>query len=146
MSEPRDAGAYRIAVAAIGCALVIALAGLCVIVAVGVESKEIPSELWTVTSALGGGLLGLLAPAPTPTAADAEEVQQVEKTSKRLATIVIKDLWANRSVVVLLFVFGVAVWLGGTQDSTEFQALAGASGAALIGLLAPPPSKDANGG
>lgn len=140
MSEPRDIGAYRIAVGAIGCALIVVLIGLCVIVAVGVE--EIPEQLWTITSALGGGLLGLLAPSPAPSAA--KETEPVEGVSKKVARsigIALKDIWANRAVVILLVIFGVAVWLGETRDSEQLQALAGASGAALIGLLAPAPEK-----
>lgn len=145
MNEAHDKVAYRIAVAAIGCALVAVLIGLCVIVAVGVESKDIPKELWTAVSSLAGGLLGLLAPAPTPTSADDKEVKQISATWKRLLVVVGKDLWANRAVVILLGIFVVAIVLGTTLDLTQYQALAGASGAALIGLLAPPPKKEANG-
>lgn len=46
----------------------------------------------------------------------------------------------NRSVVTLLVIFGFAVVVGAISDSTQFQALAAASGAALIGLLAPSPT------
>jgi hypothetical protein len=145
VSEPRDKGAYRIAVGAIGCALLVVLAGLCVIVAVG-KAGEIPKELWTITSALGGGLLGLLAPSPSATSARSEEpAEGLPKKAVRAATIVAKDVWANRSVVILLVIFGVSVGFGVAHDSTQLQALAGASGAALIGLLAPPPAKDTNG-
>lgn len=142
MNEPRDIGAYRIAVGAIGCALVVVLIGLCVIVAVGVESEKIPEQLWTITSALGGGLLGLLAPSPTPSVAKSTEpVEGPGKKAGRLLEIFLKDVWANRSVVILLVIFGVAVWLGETRDSEQLKALAAASGAALIGLLAPAPGK-----
>lgn len=138
-SDPRDTGAYRTAVAAVGLALIVALAGLCVIVAVG-EGTEIPKELWTITSALGGGLLGLLAPAPTPGA----EVEQAKSTPEKVTRplkVLAKKSSANLSVVILLIVFGTAVAFGAINDSTQFQALAGASGGALIGLLAPPPAK-----
>jgi hypothetical protein len=141
MNVPRDKGAYRIAVGAIGLALVVILAGLCVIVAVG-KGDEIPKELWTITSSLGGGLLGLLAPPPTPSSATTEKpAEGVKKKLSRSFTILTKDVWANRSVVILLLIFGVAVGAGAAQDSTQLQALAGASGAALIGLLAPAPGK-----
>lgn len=142
MGDPRDTGAYRIAVGAVGFALVVALAGLCVIVAVG-QGTEIPKELWTITSALGGGLLGLLAPSPTPSsAAETPPAENAPKKISRFWQILVKDAGANRSVVILLLVFAVSVWLGATSDSTQFQALAGASGGALIGLLAPTPDKD----
>lgn len=139
--NPRDRGAYRIAIGAIGCALIVVLGGLCVIVAVGVESKEIPTQLWTIASALGGGLLGLLGPAPAPSVAGKDEVKKITGTLKRSRTILAKDIWANRSVVILLLIFGVSAVLGASNDSSEFQALAAASGAALIGLLAPTPAK-----
>jgi predicted PurR-regulated permease PerM len=147
--DPRDTGAYRIAVGAVGFALIVVLAGLCVIVAVG-QGTEIPKELWTITSALGGGLLGLLAPSPTPSSAGETEQdkgeeqaktvpERVSRSFKRLA----KDAGANRSVVILLLVFAFSVGFGAVNDSAQFQALAGASGGALIGLLAPAPDKRA---
>jgi hypothetical protein len=141
MSDPRDTGAYRIAVGAVGFALIVVLAGLCVIVAVG-KGTEIPKELWTITSALGGGLLGLLAPSPTPSsAATTDQGKSVPEKLTRPLKILAKDVWANLSVVILLLVFGVAVVFGAANDSAQLQALAGASGGALIGLLAPPPGK-----
>jgi len=141
VSDPRDPNAYRIAVSAIGFALVIVLAGLCVIVAVG-KAGEIPKELWTITSALGGGLLGLLAPSPTPSsAATTDQGKNVPEKLTRPFKILAKDVWDNRSVVILLAVFGVAVGFGAADDSTQLQALAGASGGALIGMLAPTPGK-----
>lgn len=141
MSEPRDKGTYRIAVGAIGCALIVVLTGLCVIVAVGDKDTEIPKELWTIASALGGGLLGLLAPSPAPSAAGKDEVKHIPEGLKRSWAILAKDIWANRSVVILLAIFVAAVGFGVATDSTQFQALAAASGAALIGLLAPGPGK-----
>jgi len=141
MSVPRDKGAYRIAIGAIGLALIIVLAGLCAIVAVG-KHAEIPTELWTITSALGGGLLGLLAPPPTPAPADSKAPPTgVTKKLSRSFSNLAKDAGENRSVVILLVIFAVSAGLGAAQDSTQFQALAAASGAALIGLLAPAPGK-----
>jgi len=140
--DSRDTGAFRIAVSAVGLALVIVLAGLCVIVAVG-RGDEIPKELWTITSALGGGLLGLLAPSPTPSSAP--KTAQAESVSKKIGrslTILAKDVWANRSVVILLIVFAISAALGAANESGQFQALAAASGGALVGLLAPTPSDD----
>lgn len=141
LSDPRDAGAYRIAVGAVGFALVVVLTGLCVIVAVG-KSSEIPKELWTITSALGGGLLGLLAPSPTASsAATTDQGKSVPEKLTRPLKILAKDVWDNRSVVILLIVFGVSVGFGAASNSTQLQALAGASGGALIGMLAPTPGK-----
>lgn len=144
--DPRDTAAFRIAVSAVGFALVIVLAGLCVIVAVG-RGDEIPKELWTITSALGGGLLGLLAPSPKPSSAtETQPAESVPKKLTRSLKILATDVWANRSVVILLIVFAVSVALGAINESGQFQALAAASGGALVGLLAPTPdsgTKDA---
>lgn len=146
MGDPRDTGAYRIAVGAVGFALVVLLIGLCVIVAVG-RGEEIPKELWTITSALGGGLLGLLAPSPTPSSApETDPGTNVPEKLTRPFKILIKDVWANRSVVILLLIFAASAAFAAVNDSSQFQALAGASGGALIGLLAPPPDKGTTGG
>lgn len=131
-NQAHDQIGYRIAVATIGIALIVALAGLCVIVAVG-EGTEIPKELWATVSALGGGLLGLLAPSPTAPKSEKEDRAAPSPTLREAASM-------NRSVVILLVIFGLAVVLGALSDSTQFQALAAASGAALIGLLAPSPT------
>lgn len=135
--QAHDQIGYRIAVATIGIALIVALVGLCVIVAVG-QGTEIPKELWTTVGALGGGLLGLLAPSPTATAT-APKVGE-EKAAPEAPSPLLEAARMNRSVVILLTIFGLAVVVGAISDSTQFQALAGASGAALIGLLAPSPT------
>lgn len=135
-NQAHDQIGYRIAVATIGIALIVVLAGLCVVVAVG-EGTEIPKELWTTVSALGGGLLGLLAPSPTSTASKSEK----DKESHVASSLGLREAARmNRSVVILLFIFGFAVVVGAFSDSTQFQALAAGSGAALIGLLAPSPT------
>lgn len=146
LNNSHDMPAYRIAVGAIGVALVVVLTGLCVIVAAG-KGEEIPNELWTVSSALGGGLLGLLAPSPTPSSAATIKArdESVKETMARPLKIVVKDVWDNRAVVILFAVFGVAVGFGAADDSMQFQALAGASGGALIGLLAPSPTQQRDG-
>jgi hypothetical protein len=137
--DPRDTGAYRIAVCAVGLALVVVLAGLCVIVAVD-PGEEIPKELWAITSALGGGLLGLLAPPPTPSSApETAQAPTIPKKMTRSLKILAKDAAANRSALILLLVFAAAATLGAINESGQFQALAAASGGALIGLLAPTP-------
>jgi len=148
MGESVDKGAYRIAVATIGCALIVVLAGVCVIVAVG-KGSQVPHELWTIASALLGGLLGILAPSPAPTTPPKEKTGQetngpfVRGVLKVGGGLVIlgKDIWKNRAIVILLAIFGVSVAFGVSDDSAPLQALAGASGGALIGMLAPSPAK-----
>jgi Na+/melibiose symporter-like transporter len=132
MNESHEVGAYRIAVAAVGVALIVALAGICTIVAVG-HASDIPKELWTMVSSLGGGLLGLLAPTPTKK----EEKPDGPPVKKGFWADLFKDAWANRSVVILLVVFVLSVVAGAISGSTPTASLAGASGAALLGLLAP---------
>jgi hypothetical protein len=146
-SELNDRGVYRIAVGAIGLALIVVLVGLCVIVALGFSEKEIPQGLWTAASALAGGLLGLLAPQPTPPSAAKSEGAGAQvgggkafaKKAAGVVTIIVKDAWENRTVIVLLAIFGVSVGFGVAENSGQLQALAAASGAALVGLLAPAP-------
>jgi cytochrome c oxidase assembly protein Cox11 len=51
-----------------------------------------------------------------------------------------KDMFDNRTVVILLVVFIVAVIEAGYNSSPEWNALAAASGGALVGLLGPSPA------
>jgi hypothetical protein len=152
MNSSQDKGAYRIAVAAVGFALIIVLAGICVIVAIGFGHKEheIPHELWTTASALAGALLGIIAPAPAPTTANQEKGDIKEKSTVdrgviklgRAIVIVGKDIWNNRALVVLLGVFAASIAVGAAEKSVQLQALAAASGGVLIGMLAPSPKKE----
>ncbi len=134
--DPQDAWAYRIAVGSVGAAIVVFLIGAAVIAAVG---KTVPSQYWTSGSALSGALLGILAPSPTSKAkTDKEGFGAVAiDGAKKLG----KDIWENRSVVILLVIFGLALWRDLESHSTEWQALAAAAGGALIGMLAPSPGK-----
>jgi hypothetical protein len=131
-----DPFAYRIAVGAIGMALVAFLIGAAIIAAGG---KPIPTQYWTTGSSIAGALLGILAPPPKsvtrPTA-------RQNGLMKGLATIraLLIDLWKNRAVLLLLAVFGVSVGFGVSSNSPELLGIAGAAGGALIGLLAPPPA------
>ncbi|MGN6588098.1 MAG: hypothetical protein ACTHKT_11630 [Solirubrobacterales bacterium] len=158
MPETRDKGAYRLVVGAIGLALVVGLAGICLVLAFGPsecnsECSPIPSELWKIVSALGGGLLGILAPQPTKRSmpdkskevvgekqAVAEGGQQKGKM-RRLAAFTGKEFGGNLTVAALLAVFVLSAISGIAANSTGFQSLAAASGAALLGLLAPTPAQ-----
>ncbi len=51
-----------------------------------------------------------------------------------------KEAGGNLTVLVLLAVFGASAAFGIADDSTALQSLAAASGAALLGLLAPSPA------
>ncbi len=148
LSDPRDPGAYRIAIACIGVALVVVLAGVCVIIAVGIKNNEIPKELWTTISALGGGLLGILAPSPGPSAATVEKKpptgSAIDRGLVKLGrglVILGKDIWSNRSIVLAMIVFGFALVHGSSDHSAQLRALAGASGGVLVGMLVPSPGK-----
>jgi hypothetical protein len=163
MQETRDKGAYRLVVGGIGLALVVTLAGICLILAFasnGCDSEcassspEIPSELWKIVSALGGGLLGVLAPQPTkhskpdeskkppggkPATAGGPAQGEDGKTSG-IWTLVGRELKNNITVFALLVVFGLSAGFGIAKGSTGLESLAAASGAALLGLLAPTPA------
>jgi hypothetical protein len=79
-----DKTAYRYALVGIGAALGLFLIGASVIAAVG---HTVPAELWTVGTALGGGLLGVLVPSPkatlpTPGVKAAAELHAVQDALK----------------------------------------------------------------
>jgi hypothetical protein len=149
LSDPRDSGAYRIAIACIGFALVVVLAGVCVILAVNGTSSAVPQQLWTTISALGGGLLGILAPSPGPSAATKKTTPQPKRCwfargwfkLGRGLVILGKDIWSNRAIVIVLVVFVFALVYGISDKSEQLRALAGASGGVLVGMLAPSPGK-----
>lgn len=143
MDNSVDKGSYRIAVAMVGCALIVVLAGICVIVAVGagVKENEVPQELWTTASALAGGLLGILAPSPAKSAAlTTDSPSALGAKFSRSVSILLSDIWSNRAIVILLVVFGASVAVGAADDVPSLQALAAASGGALVGILAPSPA------
>ncbi|HWB69552.1 MAG TPA: hypothetical protein VG518_06210 [Solirubrobacterales bacterium] len=161
MNEPRDRGAYRLAVGGIGAALVVLLLGICLVLAFGegascdagcTSSPPIPSELWTLASGLAGGLLGLLAPAPTTSTlqdrkakAGASSKKPEETNEPNAAKVALTDLGENRTVGALLVVFVLSVAVGAISGSTELHSLSAASGAALLGLLVPTPASSDTG-
>ncbi|MBV8990140.1 MAG: hypothetical protein JOY58_09565 [Solirubrobacterales bacterium] len=146
---PEDPIAYRIAVGAVGAALVAFLIGAAVIAAGG---KPVPTQYWTSGSAIAGALLGILA--PTPKSPRKQQTPPTPKTAwfdkvkAALGEIVlaVTDLWANRALLILLFVFLLSIVFAITSNSAQLAAVAAASGGALIGLLAPPPGTTTAGG
>ena len=65
-----------VVVVAVGSALVVLLAGACVVLAVG---HPVPTELWAAAGALSGALVGILA--PPPPAKTAAELATIETAS-----------------------------------------------------------------
>jgi hypothetical protein len=133
--EARDVWVYRVAVTAIGAGLSVFLIGASVIIAVG---EKVPDQFWTSGSALSGALLGILAPSQPAhkQSHQAERLEKKEKASLRTSA------WENLRMLVLLCIFVVAAGLGAiVKEAAGFQALAGAAGGALIGLLVPPQPK-----
>ena len=134
---PEDRPAYRIAVGALGLALVAFLIGAAWIASGG---KPVPTQYWSTGSAIAGALVGILAPTPTPkykrsaTDPSAEPTGFVENVFA-----VFVDLWKNRSVLILLLVFGFSLGFAIANNSAPLEAVAAAAGGALVGLLAPPP-------
>jgi hypothetical protein len=152
-----------LALIAVGTGLVVFLAGVCVIVAVG---KQVPGELWSAGSALSGGLLGILAPSPSSavaakaTAAPAPQVAAPAAVAGAAPKVgaaspaktpsfgeLLKafgtDAVNNRTVAALLLVFAAAILvplLTSASESAELHALAAGSGAALLGMLASSPT------
>jgi len=167
----QDKVAYRIAVAGVAAALGVFLVMAAVIV---VTHRTVPSEYWTTGSAVGGALLGILAPTPSRNAlsrtqksasaahlAAAEAyrklaAQESKATGARLADAAATSSEAAQAAdshaaaatsltsyipalaLFFLFVGTTLAWLVGHVP--ELQAFAAASGAALLGLLAPSPA------
>jgi hypothetical protein len=133
--DVHDVWAYRVAVAAIGAGLSVFLIGASVILAVG---EKVPDQFWTSGSAISGALIGLLTP-PKPAQKQSLQARRVANKEKAsLATAV----WENLRMLVLLAIFLAAALLGAlVKEGAGAQALAGAAGGALIGLLVPPPPK-----
>jgi hypothetical protein len=130
-----DRYAYRIAVGAVGAALVAFLIGAAVIAAGG---KPVPTQYWASGSAISGALLGILAPSPKK----AQVTQRTTVVTKTLGVVetIVKDLWTNRAMFILMAVFGVSVAFAISRNSAPLETVAAAAGGALVGLLAPPPS------
>lgn len=130
LGDPRDRPAYRIAIASIGLALAVVLAGVCTILAVG---KCVPDELWFVCSAAGGLLAGTLIPfslhkAPTSTG--------VTHGSEPADT---PPLTPERALALLVLAGAVAAVCFAV--SLPIQMLGVALGGLLVGLLIPSPSR-----
>lgn len=140
MAEPpatqdEDRYAYRIAVGAIGVALVAFLVGASVIAAGG---NPVPTEYWTIGSAISGALLGILAPTPQKDHIPTPQTNSIKKAFSSFVSVV-EDLWTNRALFILLAIFGVSIAFAIDKNSAQLQALAAGAGGALVGLLAPAP-------
>jgi hypothetical protein len=145
--RPPDVIAYRIAVGAIGAALVAFLIGAAVIAAGG---KPVPTQYWSTGSGIAGALIGLLAPPPirktqplvqSKTGPVKDRAFKVEKFLHEFIVRPVVDLWKNRSLLILTVVFATSLGLSVANNSSQLQTVAAAAGGALVGLLAPPPSK-----
>ena len=136
VTNKEDAVAYRIAVGAVGAALVVFLIGAAWITADGLP---VPTQYWSSGSAIAGALLGILAPTPTKPNQPTPRNTSVMKIASSVAAA-IKDLWANRALFILLIVFVASLVLSITSNSAQLQTVAAAAAGALLGLLAPPPT------
>jgi hypothetical protein len=138
-----DPIAYRIAVGALGAALVAFLIGAAVIAAGG---KPVPTQYWASGSGIAGAIIGILAPSPKP--GKHEGTGRITTFfSKHLGPLAnaIEDLWTNRAVLILGAVFGVSLAFAIARNSAELETVAAAAGGALVGLLAPPPGNQEAG-
>jgi hypothetical protein len=139
-AEQQDRVAYRIAVGALGIALVAFLIGAAVIAAGG---KPVPTQYWASGSAIAGAIIGILAPSPKTADPVKGEKPVGEFFAKYLGPFanIVKDLWTNRAVLILMAVFGVSAAFAISRGSAELETVAAAAGGALVGLLAQSPGK-----
>ncbi len=135
-SPASDKWASRIAIAAVGLGLVAFLIGAAIIAAGG---KPVPTQYWSTGSAISGALIGILAPQPQQLTAGTKGATRVRTALSEVAAL-LADLWKNRQLFILTFVFIVALILAVTQSSAPMETVAAAAGGALIGLLAPSPT------
>ncbi|HSO94266.1 MAG TPA: hypothetical protein VLS53_07355 [Candidatus Dormibacteraeota bacterium] len=137
-APPADPFAYRIAVGALGAALVAFLIGAAVIAAGG---KPVPTQYWSTGSGIAGAIIGILAPSPTPAAPTPRQT----KVRLFFGTIAdaFADLWANRTMLLLAIVFATSLTFAIVHNSAPLETVAATAGGALVGLLAPPPGNQA---
>jgi Na+/melibiose symporter-like transporter len=136
-----DKAAYRIAVGAVGFALVAFLIGAAWIAAGG---NPVPTQYWSTGSGLAGALLGILS--PSPTAYSRKDTDGMPKTQNVALEVkdAITDLFKNRALLILTVMFSASLYFGITNHSPELVSLAAATGGALLGLLAPSPGTQAD--
>jgi Na+/melibiose symporter-like transporter len=139
-AQQEDRVAYRIAVGALGLALVAFLIGAAVIAAGG---KPVPTQYWASGSGIAGAIIGILAPSPKAVTPP-NRTNPVTRLFGPFADA-IRDLWTNRSLFILAAVFGVSVAFAIARNSAELETVAAAAGGALVGLLAPPPGNQGAG-
>lgn len=131
---PQDVVAYRIAVGALGLAVVAFLIGAAVIAAGG---KPVPTQYWSTGTGIAGAVIGILA--PTPTKAEPTARQGSVRLFFGVIADAIADLWANRGMLLLVAVFAASLTLAVIHNSAPLETVAATAGGALVGLLAPPP-------
>lgn len=129
-----DKAAYRMAVGAVGFALVAFLIGAAWIAARG---NPVPTQYWSTGSGLAGALIGILS--PSPTAYSRMDGQPKPRNVGLEVRDAIEDLFKNRALLILTVIFTASLYFGITRHSPELVSLAAATGGALLGLLAPSP-------
>jgi hypothetical protein len=120
--DRREAGAYYWAVAMLGLALVVMVAGLCWVAA---ERRRIPVELWFLAGALGGLFAGVLIPFRF-TVWDPDANDGMGKFGK--------DWYSLGGAALVAAACGVALFLGLNHELRGLEVAATALGAVLIGL------------
>jgi hypothetical protein len=138
-APPEDKYAYRIAIGALGAALVAFLFGAAWIASGG---KPVPTQYWSTGSAIAGAIMGILAPTPVPRYKETQN-SPAPKPAGFLQNVIapVVDIWKNRSLFILLLVFGTSLGFSVANNSAPLQTVAAAAGGALVGMLAPPPTK-----
>lgn len=139
-TAPTDKAAYRIAVGAVGFALVAFLIGAAWIAAGG---NPVPTQYWSTGSGLAGALIGMLSPSPMAySRVGTDETPKKLNVGEEVAGA-ITDLFKNRGLLILTVMFSASLYFGITNHSPELVSLAAATGGALLGLLAPSPGTQA---
>jgi hypothetical protein len=135
VGDPRDVWAYRIAVGALGLAVLAVLIGAIVLIAIEGANKASPKDLYVLGGVLAGALLGILIPFSWPLRASGREAGAAESGTDpgKLACIV-------AAIVVLLGVFAATVSLGVAESEVSLEVVGAMSGGVLLGLFVPSPA------
>jgi hypothetical protein len=133
VDDPRDRGAYQMAIVFLGLALAIVIAGVCWIVAEHRCVKNIPSEIWFLPAGFGGVFVGMLIP-----------FSFKRRKDPPLGPGESRFEWASGAIrgAALLALGGIVVGaVGATAGPLALSAVGATIGALVVGLLIPSPGR-----
>jgi hypothetical protein len=135
----QDAWTYRIITGGLSAAFILFIAGMIVVVALG---KPIDAQLWSLGTALGGTLIGMLVPTSARSTAAAPRSPSGKGMGARArSAIATAARTASRHPVVatLSLAFVASLVVAAITNNHQVMAIATTTGGALLGYSAPSP-------